>query len=50
MLEIFLPSGEFVDKLSDVCPFSVIDTGSELSKYKNYGYVQIKSKWELIKE
>lgn len=50
MLEIFLPSGEFVDKLPDVCPFSVIDTGSELSKYKNYGYVQIKSKWEMIKE
>jgi lipopolysaccharide transport system ATP-binding protein len=50
LLEIFLPSGEFVDKLFDICPFSVIDTGSELSKYKNYGYVQIKSKWEMIKE
>jgi lipopolysaccharide transport system ATP-binding protein len=50
LLEIFLPTGDFVDKLADVCPFSVIDTGSELSKYKNYGYVQIKSRWEMIKE
>ena len=50
LLEIFIPPGEFVDKLLDVCPFSVVDTGSELSKYKNYGYVQIKSNWQMIKE
>ena len=50
LLEIFLPSGEFVDKLVDVCPFTVIDTGSELSKYKNYGYVQIKSEWQMVKD
>ncbi|HEX8736664.1 MAG TPA: ABC transporter ATP-binding protein [Pyrinomonadaceae bacterium] len=49
-IEIFLPTGEFVDKLSDVCPFSVIDAGSELSQYRNYGYVQIKSKWRIVVE
>lgn len=44
-LEIFLPTGEFIDLLPDVCPFSVVDTGSELSKYKNHGFVQMKSNW-----
>ncbi|MDQ3798043.1 MAG: ABC transporter ATP-binding protein [Acidobacteriota bacterium] len=47
-LEIFQSTGEFLDLLPDVCPFSVIDTGSELSKYKNYGYVQIKSDWKTV--
>jgi lipopolysaccharide transport system ATP-binding protein len=48
-LEIFLSTNEFLDLLPDVCPFSVIDTGSELSQYKNYGYVQIKSDWEIVR-
>lgn len=47
-LEIFLSTGEFINLLPDVCPFSVIDAGSELSKYKNYGYVQIKSDWKMV--
>jgi len=48
LLQIFLPTGEFVDNLPDICPFSVVDTGSELSTYKDYGYVQMKAKWQMV--
>jgi homopolymeric O-antigen transport system ATP-binding protein len=48
LVQIFLPSGEIVHELFDVCPFSVIDAGSELSRYKDYGFVQIDSDWQII--
>ena len=46
LIQIFLPNGEVVQELMDVCPFTVIDTGSELASYKDYGYVQIKGEWQ----
>ncbi len=46
LLQIFLPDGELIHDLFDICPFSILDTGSDLSAYKDYGYVQIKSDWE----
>ena len=45
LLQIFLPDGNLIHDLPDVCPFTVIDTGSELSAYRDYGYVQIKGDW-----
>lgn len=50
LVQIFLSTGELVDNLADVCPFSVVDTGSELSKYKDYGYVQMKAKWQMVED
>ena len=46
LLQIFLPDGELIHDLFDICPFSILDTGSDLSAYKDYGYVQIKGDWE----
>lgn len=47
LLQIFLPDGEIIHNLFDICPFNVLDTGSELSAYKDYGYVQIKGDWQM---
>ena len=49
-ISIFFPNGEFIDKLSDVCPFSVVDIGSELSIYRDYGFVQARSEWRIIED
>lgn len=46
LLQIFLPTGEIIDNNVDICPLTIVDTGSELSIYKDYGYVQIKPTWE----
>lgn len=46
LLQIFLPTGEIIDNNVDICPLTIIDTGTELSIYKDYGYVQIKPTWE----
>ncbi len=48
LVQIFLPTGEVIDNNFDICQFSVVDTGSELSIYKDYGYVQIRSNWETV--
>ncbi len=50
LIQTFLPSGEIVDELSDVCPFTIVDRGSELSMYKDYGYVRLKANWERVEE
>ena len=47
LLQIFLPSGEIVQDVQDVCPLTIIDTGSDLSAYKDYGYVQIHGDWKV---
>jgi lipopolysaccharide transport system ATP-binding protein len=48
LVQIFLPSGEIVHNLFDICPVTVIDTGSELAAFKDYGWVQIKGQWETV--
>ncbi|MEP6945847.1 MAG: polysaccharide ABC transporter ATP-binding protein [Acidobacteriota bacterium] len=48
LLQIFLPTGEIIDNNIDICPITIIDTGSELAIYKDYGYVQVRSTWETI--
>ena len=48
LVQIFHPSGEIVHELFDVCAFNVIDTGSELSTYSDYGFVQINSDWRVV--
>ncbi len=48
LVQIFHPSGEIVHELFDICAFNVIDTGSELSAYTDYGFVQINSDWQII--
>jgi lipopolysaccharide transport system ATP-binding protein len=47
LLQIFLPSGEVVDNLFDICAFSIIDTGSELADYRDYGFVQVRGQWHV---
>jgi lipopolysaccharide transport system ATP-binding protein len=48
LLQIFMPEGEIIDNNFDICPVTVVDTGSELSVYKDYGYVQVRSTWEVV--
>jgi len=48
LVQIFLPDGELIHNLFDICPFGITDTGSELSAYKDYGFVQIKGDWQRI--
>ncbi|HMJ08253.1 MAG TPA: hypothetical protein VK468_04565, partial [Pyrinomonadaceae bacterium] len=47
LLQVFLPDGQIIHDLSDICPFSVIDTGSDLSAFRDYGFVQIKGDWQV---
>ena len=47
VMQIFLPSGEIIQELFDVCPFTIIDTGSELAAYSDYGYVQFAGEWQV---
>jgi lipopolysaccharide transport system ATP-binding protein len=48
LVQIFLPDGEIIHNLFDICPFSVIDTGSDLAAFKDYGWVQVKGEWEIL--
>ena len=50
LIQIFYADGDIVQELSDVCPFAVIDTGSEYASYKDYGYVRIKGEWQSVRE
>lgn len=50
LVQIFFPDGEILQELMDICPFMVIDTGSALASYKDYGYVQIKGHWQIGRE
>lgn len=47
LAQIFLPDGEIIDEVFDICPITVIDTGSDLSAYRDYGFVQIKGEWQV---
>lgn len=48
VVQIFLPNGELIQDLFDICPFTVIDAGSELAAYNDYGYVQMKGEWQVL--
>jgi len=50
LIQIFFPDGEIIQDLNDVCPFSIIDTGSDLAAYRDYGYVQVKGEWQSCPE
>ena len=43
-----MQEGQVIDNNFDICPVTVVDTGSELSAYKDYGYVQVNSTWESV--
>lgn len=45
LVQIFLPGGDIIHNLFDVCPFTIVDTGSELSAYRDYGFVQVRGEW-----
>lgn len=47
LVQIFLPSGEIIQDLFDICPITIVDTGSELSAYNDYGYVQTRGDWKV---
>lgn len=48
LLQIFMQEGEVIDNNFDICPVTIVDTGSDLSVYKDYGYVQVRSTWESV--
>jgi len=50
LIQIFFPDGEILQELADICQFVVIDAGSDLASYKDYGYVQIKGDWQAVRE
>lgn len=49
LLQIFMQEGDIIDNNFDICPVTVVDTGSELAMYKDYGYVKVPSTWETVK-
>jgi hypothetical protein len=42
--------GEIVQEISDVCPFAIIDTGSDMVGYRDFGYVVAKGEWHVCAE
>ncbi len=50
LLQIFMQEGDIIDNNFDICPITIVDTGSDLSVYKDYGYVQVRSTWETVGE
>ena len=48
VVQVFLPDGELIHDLFDICPFHVIDAGSDLAAYNDYGYVQMKGRWQVL--
>jgi lipopolysaccharide transport system ATP-binding protein len=48
-IEIHVPFMEWLDKLYEVCPFSIADTGSEMSMHEGYDYGCVFSpcQWEV---
>lgn len=50
LLQIFMPDGEIVQELSDVCPFQIVDAGSEMVSYRDYGYVVTKGEWHVCRD
>ena len=50
LVQIFCTDGDIVQELFDICPLDVIDAGSELAAYKDYGYVLVKGEWQLCRD
>jgi len=50
LLQIFMHDGEIVQEISDVCPFAIIDTGSDMVGYRDFGYVVAKGEWHVCAE
>ena len=46
-VQIFYPNGEIMQELFDICPFDVIDAGSKLAAYKDFGYVLARGDWKV---
>jgi lipopolysaccharide transport system ATP-binding protein len=47
LLQIFLPDGEVMQNLFDICPLTILDMGTELAPYKDYGSLQIRGDWRV---
>ncbi len=47
LLQIFLPSGEIIQDLFDICPLTIIDAGTEMAPYRDYGYIQMGGEWSV---
>ncbi len=47
LVQIFITEGEVLQELFDICRIDVIDAGSKLAAYKDYGYVQVKGDWRV---
>ena len=47
LLQVFLPSGEILHELPDVCPFTILDMGTDMAAYHDYGTVQMRGAWEV---
>lgn len=49
LVQLFYTDGEVLQQLDDICSFDVIDVGSEMAAYQDYGYIQVKSEWQIDK-
>jgi hypothetical protein len=47
LLQVFTPDGEVLQELNDVCPFEVVDAGSDMVGYRDFGYVIAKGEWRV---
>lgn len=45
----FIPNHKVIDVVENICRITIIDSGTELSKFEgiDYGHVVVKSKWQL---
>jgi lipopolysaccharide transport system ATP-binding protein len=50
LVQVFLPTGGLVDDASDVCPFAIVDTGSQMAIFRDYGVVQANGEWSIVEE
>ena len=49
-VQIFSTDGEIVQELFDICRFEIIDAGSDMSAYRDYGYVLVKGDWKVYRD
>jgi len=51
LMQIYTPPGNIIyDELEGICPFTIHDTGTELSGYSNYGRVILNCDWKIKKK
>jgi hypothetical protein len=49
LVQVFYENGLLVHDLFDICPIEIIDVGSEMAAYRDYGYVIARGSWKICK-